>query len=161
LVLAAVRSGRVVNVKKGQFLSPWDAKNIVEKAASAGGRGRLMLTERGTSFGYNNLVVDPRGLEVMKSFGVPAVFDATHSVQLPGGKGTSSGGQREFIYPLARAAAAIGVAAFFFEVHPSPEKALSDGPNSVRLSQVPELLKRLRELDKVVKRGTFARNVFL
>jgi 2-dehydro-3-deoxyphosphooctonate aldolase (KDO 8-P synthase) len=159
LVQAAARTGRVVNVKKGQFLAPWDAKNIVEKAAAAGARGRVMLTERGVSFGYNNLVVDPRSLEVMKGFGAPVVFDATHSVQLPGGKGTSSGGQREFIFPLARAAAAVGVAAFFMEVHPVPEKALSDGPNAVRLRQMPELLKRLKALDNVAKKARFAENL--
>src|SRR5262245_54028437 len=133
LVAGAIKTGRVVNVKKGQFLSPWDAENIVGKARAAGGADRLMLTERGASFGYNNLVVDMRSLEVMKGFGVPVIFDATHSVQLPGGKGASSGGQREFVYPLARAAAAVGIAGIFMEVHPEPEKALSDGPNSLRL----------------------------
>ncbi len=158
LVEAAARSGRVVNVKKGQFLSPWDARNIVDKAVSAGARGRVTLTERGATFGYNNLVVDMRSLEVMKGFGAPVVFDATHSVQLPGGKGTSSGGQREFIYPLARAAAAVGVAAFFMEVHPVPEKALSDGPNAVRLKQMPELLKRLKALDAAAKKNRFTEN---
>jgi 2-dehydro-3-deoxyphosphooctonate aldolase (KDO 8-P synthase) len=158
LVTAAVKSGRVVNIKKGQFLSPWEAKNLVEKSAGAGGKGRVMLTERGATFGYNNLVVDMRSLEVMKGFGAPVVFDATHSVQLPGGKGSSSGGQREFIFPLARAAAAVGVAAFFMEVHPVPEKALSDGPNAVRLKQVPELLKRLKALDAAAKKARFTEN---
>jgi 2-dehydro-3-deoxyphosphooctonate aldolase (KDO 8-P synthase) len=161
LILAAARSGRAVNVKKGQFMAPWDAKNIVEKAASAGARGRLLLTERGATFGYNNLVMDPRSLEVMKSFGVPVVFDATHSVQLPGGRGRSSGGQREFIFPLARAAAAVGVGAFFLEVHPAPERALSDGPNALRLKQVPEFLKRLQALDRVAKARGYVRNDFL
>jgi 2-dehydro-3-deoxyphosphooctonate aldolase (KDO 8-P synthase) len=158
LVEAAARSGRVVNVKKGQFLSPWEARNIVDKAVSAGAKGRTLLTERGATFGYNNLIVDMRSLEVMKGFGAPVVFDATHSVQLPGGKGSSSGGQREFIYPLARAAAAVGVAAFFMEVHPAPEKALSDGPNAVRLRQMPDLLKRLKVLDAAAKKAGFTEN---
>jgi 2-dehydro-3-deoxyphosphooctonate aldolase (KDO 8-P synthase) len=160
LVVSAAKTGRVVNVKKGQFLSPWDAENIVEKVRSAGSE-RLLLTERGASFGYNNLVVDMRSLDVLRGFGAPVVFDATHSVQLPGGKGAASGGQREFIYPLARAAVAVGVAAVFMEVHPEPEKALSDGPNAVRLAHVPELLKRLREVDRVVKRRGFLRNSFI
>jgi 2-dehydro-3-deoxyphosphooctonate aldolase (KDO 8-P synthase) len=160
LVVAAAKSGRVVNVKKGQFLSPWDAKNIVEKVRHAGS-DRLLLTERGASFGYNNLVVDMRSLDVMRGFGAPVVFDATHSVQLPGGQGAVSGGQREFIYPLARAAVAVGVAAIFMEVHPDPEKALSDGPNAVRLAHVPELLKRLQALDRVVKGRGFTQNSFL
>ncbi|MBL0059539.1 MAG: 3-deoxy-8-phosphooctulonate synthase [Elusimicrobia bacterium] len=160
LVVSAAKSGRVVNVKKGQFLSPWDAENIVRKVEAAGS-DRLLLTERGASFGYNNLVVDMRSLEVLRGFGAPVVFDATHSVQLPGGKGTSSGGQREFIYPLARAAVAVGVAAVFMEVHPDPEKALSDGPNAVRLAHVPELMKRLLAIDRVVKRRGFVRNIFV
>ncbi|MBK8575852.1 MAG: 3-deoxy-8-phosphooctulonate synthase [Elusimicrobia bacterium] len=160
LVVAAAQSGRVVNVKKGQFLSPWDAKNIVEKVRAAGS-DRVMLTERGASFGYNNLVVDMRSLDVLRGFGAPVVFDATHSVQLPGGKGSASGGQREFIYPLARAAVAVGVAAVFMEVHPEPEKSLSDGPNAVRLAHVPELLTRLMALDRVVKRRGFLRNEFV
>ncbi len=160
LVVGAIKSGRVVNVKKGQFLSPWEAANIVEKAKAAGGE-RLMLTERGATFGYNNLVVDMRSLEVMKGYGVPVVFDATHSVQLPGGQGKASGGQREFIFPLARAAVAVGVAAVFMEVHPEPEKALSDGPNAVRLRHVPELLRRLQALDRLVKRRGFTDNAFL
>jgi 2-dehydro-3-deoxyphosphooctonate aldolase (KDO 8-P synthase) len=160
LVVSAAKTGRVVNVKKGQFLSPWDAKNIVEKVRSAGSE-RLLLTERGASFGYNNLVVDMRSLEVLRGFGAPVVFDATHSVQLPGGKGAASGGQREFIYPLARAAVAVGVAAVFMEVHPEPEKALSDGPNAVRLAHVPELLKRLQGIDRAVKARGFLRNSFI
>jgi 2-dehydro-3-deoxyphosphooctonate aldolase (KDO 8-P synthase) len=160
LVVSAAKSGRVVNVKKGQFLSPWDAENIVRKVDAAGS-DRLLLTERGASFGYNNLVVDMRSLDVLRGFGAPVVFDATHSVQLPGGKGTSSGGQREFIYPLARAAVAVGVAAVFMEVHPDPEKALSDGPNAVRLAHVPELMKRLLDIDRVVKRRGFVRNIFV
>ena len=160
LVVSAAKTGRVVNVKKGQFLSPWDAKNIVEKVRSAGS-DRLVLTERGASFGYNNLVVDMRSLDVLRGFGAPVVFDATHSVQLPGGQGAASGGQREFIYPLARAAVAVGVAAVFMEVHPDPEKALSDGPNAVRLAHVPELLKRLQAIDRVVKARGYLRNGFV
>lgn len=159
LVVSAAKTGRVVNVKKGQFLAPWDAKNIVEKVRAAGS-DRVMLTERGVSFGYNNLVVDMRGLEVLRSIGAPVVFDATHSVQLPGGQGASSGGQREFIYPLARAAVAVGVAAVFMEVHPEPEKALSDGPNAVRLAHVADLLKRLKAIDRVVKARGFLKNTF-
>lgn len=160
LIVAAVKSGRVVNVKKGQFLSPVDAHNIVEKARAAGGQ-RVMLTERGASFGYNNLVVDMRGLEIMKATGTPVVFDATHSVQLPGGRGQSSGGQREFVFPLARAAVAVGVSAVFMEVHPEPEKALSDGPNAVRLRHVPDLVRRLQTLDRLVKKRGFTENSFL
>jgi 2-dehydro-3-deoxyphosphooctonate aldolase (KDO 8-P synthase) len=160
LVVLAAKTGRVVNVKKGQFLSPWDAKNIVEKVRAAGSE-RLLLTERGASFGYNNLVVDMRSLDVLRGFGAPVVFDATHSVQLPGGKGTASGGQREFIYPLARAAVAVGVAAIFMEVHPDPDTALSDGPNAVRLAHVPELLKRLQRIDRAVKGRGFLQNKFV
>jgi 2-dehydro-3-deoxyphosphooctonate aldolase (KDO 8-P synthase) len=151
LLLAAGRTGRAINVKKGQFLSPWDMPHIVKKIESAGNRD-VTLTERGASFGYHNLVVDMRGLEVMKSTGCPVVFDATHSVQLPGARGSSSGGQREFIYPLARAAVAVGVAAVFMEVHPKPEEALSDGPNAVRLSDVEALVRRLRSIDAAVKK---------
>lgn len=139
-------------MSKGKFLSRGTPKNIVEKVRSAG-LERLLLTERGASFGYNNLVVDMRSLEVLRGFGAPVVFDATHSVQLPGGKGAASG--MEFIYPLARAAVAVGVVAVFMEVHPEPEKALSDGPNAVRLAHVPELLKRLQGIDRVVRRGGF------
>ena len=151
LIEACARTGRVVNVKKGQFLSPWEMGNIVEKAASFG-NGRIFLTERGSSFGYNNLVVDMRGLEVMKRFGVPVIFDATHSVQLPGKQGKSSGGDRTFVPPLARAAAAVGVAGVFMEVHPDPDRALSDGPNSVKLADVRNLLKSLKEIDRLVKK---------
>jgi 2-dehydro-3-deoxyphosphooctonate aldolase (KDO 8-P synthase) len=160
LLAAAARTGRAVNVKKGQFLAPADARNILKKLESAGNRNG-MLTERGATFGYNNLIVDMRALEIMKSFGAPVVFDATHSVQLPGGLGNATGGQREFIYPLARAAVSVGVAAVFMEVHPTPERALSDGPNAMRLRHVPELLKRLKALDKVVKKNGYAKNVFL
>ncbi len=150
LLLAAGRTNAIVNVKKGQFLSPWEMKNAIHKIESTGKKS-ILLTERGTTFGYNNLVVDMRGLEIMKSFGYPVVYDATHSVQLPGGKGTASGGQREFVWPLARAAAALGMAGIFMEVHPHPEKALSDGPNSARLKDLPEQLKLLKEIDEVVK----------
>jgi len=152
LLVAAARTGRVVNVKKGQFTSPWDARNMLKKIHAAG-NPNATLTERGVSFGYNNLIVDMRSLEVMRGLGAPVVFDATHSVQLPGAKGNASGGQREFVYPLARAAVAVGVAAVFMEVHPNPEKALSDGPNAVRLSDVETLLRRLISIDRVVKKG--------
>jgi len=150
LVLEAARSGKGVNVKKGQFMSPWEMKNIVGKARSVGNRN-ILLTERGTTFGYNNLVVDMRGLEIMKRLGYPVIFDATHSVQIPGGRGASSGGRSEFIFPLARAAVGVGVAGIFMEVHPRPEKALSDGPNSVALKTLPAILRALRKLDNVAK----------
>ena len=143
LVLAAARTGRAVNVKKGQFLAPWDMKNVVEKFLSTG-NSRLLLTERGASFGYNNLVVDFRGIPIMRSFGQPVIFDVTHSLQLPGGKGSSSGGQREFAGPLARAAAAVGVDGLFLEVHPEPEKALCDGPNMIPLDSLPSFLKTVK-----------------
>ncbi|OGR83875.1 MAG: 3-deoxy-8-phosphooctulonate synthase [Elusimicrobia bacterium RIFCSPLOWO2_01_FULL_54_10] len=152
LLLACADTGRAVNVKKGQFLAPWEMGNVAEKI-SRHGNSKIIFTERGTSFGYNNLVVDMRGLEIMKRTGYPVVFDATHSVQLPGAKGKSSGGQREFVEPLARAAAAVGVAAMFMEVHPNPDRALSDGPNSVKLSQVKGLVKTLMAIDKVAKNG--------
>jgi len=150
LLLAAGRTGLIVNVKKGQFLSPWEMRNIVEKVESTGNK-KILLTERGTTFGYNNLVVDMRGLSIMKSFGYPVVYDATHSVQLPGGKGHASGGQREFVWPLARAAASIGVASLFMEVHPTPDKALSDGPNSAVLKDLPTELKLVKQIDALVK----------
>jgi 2-dehydro-3-deoxyphosphooctonate aldolase (KDO 8-P synthase) len=150
LLLAAARTGAIVNVKKGQFLAPWDMKNVVKKIESTGNK-KLLVTERGASFGYNNLLVDMRGLEIMKSFGYPVVYDATHSVQLPGGLGTSSGGQREFVLPLAKAATAVGVASLFMEIHPHPEHAKSDGPNSVRLADVPSYLSILKRIDHVVK----------
>jgi 2-dehydro-3-deoxyphosphooctonate aldolase (KDO 8-P synthase) len=152
LLLAAGRSGKIVNVKKGQFMAPWDMKNAIQKIESTG-NNRILLTERGVSFGYNNLVVDMRSLEIMKSFGYPVVYDATHSVQLPGGKGTSSGGQREFVLPLAKAAVAVGVSSLFMEIHPDPEKAMSDGPNSVVLDQMGNYLDVLSQIDHVVKKG--------
>ncbi len=150
LLLAAGRTGKIVNVKKGQFMSPWEMNNAVQKIESTGNK-KILLTERGTSFGYNNLVVDMRGLEIMKSCGVPVIYDATHSVQLPGGLGNSSGGQREFVWPLARAATSLGVAGLFMEVHPQPDRALSDGPNSVRLRDVESNLSILKQLDRIIK----------
>jgi 2-dehydro-3-deoxyphosphooctonate aldolase (KDO 8-P synthase) len=152
LLVAAARSGRVINVKKGQFLAPWDMKNVAGKLASSGNEN-IILTERGASFGYNNLVVDMRSFPVMRSTGYPVVFDATHSVQLPGGQGESSGGQREFVEYLSRAAVATGIDGIFMEVHEDPDKALCDGPNSIPLSELPVLLKKLRAIDAVVKQG--------
>lgn len=142
LLTAAARTGKPVNVKKGQFVSPWDMQNVVNKLRGAGGK-KIMLVERGASFGYNNLVVDMRSLPVMRSLGCPVVYDATHSVQLPGGAGGSSGGQREFILPLARAAVAVGIDGLFMEIHPEPEKALCDGPNSIPLDEIESILKQL------------------
>jgi len=145
LVVAAAKSGKVVNIKKGQFLAPWDMRPVVEKARGAG-NDRIILTERGASFGYNNLVVDFRSLPIMRGLGCPVVLDVTHSVQLPGGQGSCSGGQREFIAPLARAGVAVGVDGLFMEVHPDPEKALCDGPNSLPLEEVPALWRELKAL---------------
>jgi 2-dehydro-3-deoxyphosphooctonate aldolase (KDO 8-P synthase) len=145
LLLAAARTGKAVNVKKGQFLAPWDMGNVVEKIQSTGNRN-LLLTERGASFGYNNLVTDFRALPIMRRFGYPVIFDATHSVQLPGGAGTASSGQREFVAPLARAAIAAGCEGLFMEVHPDPDKALSDGPNMVPLAEVRSLLEQVARL---------------
>jgi 2-dehydro-3-deoxyphosphooctonate aldolase (KDO 8-P synthase) len=150
LVLAAARTGKPVNVKKGQFLAPWDTKNIVEKVRSAGNE-QVLLTERGASFGYNNLVADMRSLVVMRSFDVPVVFDATHSVQLPGGAGTASAGQREFVPHLARAAVATGCDALFMEIHPDPDQAPSDGPNMLRLDDLPALLAQVMQIDRIVR----------
>jgi 2-dehydro-3-deoxyphosphooctonate aldolase (KDO 8-P synthase) len=149
LILEAARSGRALNVKKGQFLAPQDARNIVDKAREVG-CDRLMLTERGASFGYNNLVVDMRSLPIMRSFGVPVVFDVTHSLQLPGGLGHATGGQSQYIEPLARAGVACGVDAVFMEVHERPEKALSDGPNALPLYRMQGLLNMLRDIHKLV-----------
>jgi 2-dehydro-3-deoxyphosphooctonate aldolase (KDO 8-P synthase) len=142
--------GRPVNIKKGQFLSPWEMQNVVDKARSTGNE-QIMVCERGFSFGYNNLVSDMRSLSVMRATGCPVVFDATHSVQLPGGKGTASGGQREFVPVLARAAVATGVSGIFMETHPEPDKALSDGPNAWPLPRMEALLDTLKELDRIVK----------
>lgn len=152
LLVAAAKTGRVVNVKKGQFLSPWDMKNVVTKLEESGTR-KIVLTERGSSFGFNNLVVDMRSLPVMRSFGYPVVFDATHSVQLPGGAGTASSGQREFIVPLASAAVAAGCDGVFMEVHPDPDRALSDGPNMVPLDRLRSLLERLLRIAEVAGKG--------
>jgi 2-dehydro-3-deoxyphosphooctonate aldolase (KDO 8-P synthase) len=150
LLLACAMTGRVVNVKKGQFLAPWDMEHAVRKLESTGSRA-ILLTERGVSFGYNNLVVDMRSLAVMKQWGYPVIYDATHSVQLPGALNGASGGQREFVVPLARAAVALGVAGLFCEVHPDPDKALSDGPNTLPLAGLPAFLKTMQTLDKVAK----------
>lgn len=155
LVVAACRTGRAVNVKKGQFLAPTDARNIVEKARGAGCE-KLLLTERGFTFGYNNLVVDMRSFPIMRSFGAPVVFDVTHSLQLPGGLGSATGGQSEFIEPLARAGVACGVDAVFMEVHEAPERALSDGPNALPLARMAALLKMLRDLHELVRRDALA-----
>ena len=151
LLEAAAKTNRIVNVKKAQFLSPWDMKNVVEKLAAAG-NNNIILTERGATFGYQNLVVDIRSFPIMKKFGYPVVFDATHSVQLPGGQGNASGGQPEFIEPLARAAVAAGVDGVFLETHDNPAEALSDGPNALPLSQLPQLLARLKELSTLVRK---------
>lgn len=151
LITAAARSGRAVNVKKGQFLSPHDARNIVEKAQAAGCR-KVLLTERGVSFGYNNLVVDMRSFPIMREFGVPVVFDVTHALQLPGGLGHATGGLSEFIEPLARAGVACGVDAVFMEVHDRPEVAPSDGPNMLPLKRLGALLKMLREIHELIGR---------
>lgn len=150
LLTAAAKTGKVVNVKKGQFLSPWECSNVIEKVVSAGNK-KVMLTERGFMFGYNNLVVDMRALEIMKEFGYPVLYDATHSLQLPGGAGTSTGGLAHLVYPLVRAAAAVGVAAVFFETHPEPSKAKSDGPNSLKLSDVEKIFKTVSSIDRLVK----------
>jgi 2-dehydro-3-deoxyphosphooctonate aldolase (KDO 8-P synthase) len=149
LISAAAKSGRAVNIKKGQFLAPADAKNIVEKAQAAGGE-RLMLTERGVSFGYNNLVVDMRSFPIMSEFGVPVVFDVTHSLQLPGGLGHATGGLSQYIEPLARAGVACGVDAVFMEVHEAPERAPSDGPNMLPLGRLADLLASLRDIHALV-----------
>jgi 2-dehydro-3-deoxyphosphooctonate aldolase (KDO 8-P synthase) len=149
LIIKAAKSGRAVNVKKGQFLAPSDARNIVDKARDAGCE-RLLLTERGASFGYNNLVVDMRSFPIMRSFGVPVVFDVTHSLQLPGGLGYATGGQSEYIEPLARAGVACGVDAVFMEVHECPERALSDGPNALPLERMEAILNSLRDIHNVV-----------
>jgi len=153
-ILKACSQGLPVNVKKGQFLSPWEMQNVVDKARSTGNPS-ILVCERGFSFGYNNLVADMRSLAVMRATGCPVVFDATHSVQLPGGQGSSSGGQREFVPVLARAAVAVGVAGLFMETHPDPAKALSDGPNAWPLGRMESLLATLVELDRTAKRGPY------
>lgn len=151
LVLAAAKTGRVVNIKKGQFMAPWDMKNIVEKIESVGCQ-RILLTERGVSFGYNNLVSDMRSIMVMQEFGYPVIFDATHSVQLPGGAGNSSGGQRQFVLPLARAAVAAGCDGLFLEAHENPDQAPSDGPNMVDFSMMEELLIQVKAITEALKK---------
>ncbi|TVT54725.1 MAG: 3-deoxy-8-phosphooctulonate synthase [Sedimenticola thiotaurini] len=156
-ITAVASQGLPVNLKKGQFLAPWDMKHVVAKARSTGNQ-QIMVCERGASFGYNNLVSDMRSLAVMRETEAPVVFDATHSVQLPGGQGSSSGGQREFVPVLARAAVAVGISGLFMETHPNPEKALSDGPNSWPLAKMAELLETLMELDQAVKRRGFIEN---
>lgn len=164
-ISAVAQSGLPVNIKKGQFLAPMDMKNVIEKARSAAREKGLdtdnfMACERGVSFGYNNLVSDMRSLAIMRETGAPVVFDATHSVQLPGGQGTSSGGQREMVPVLARAAVAVGVSGIFMETHPQPEKALSDGPNAVPLKHMRALLETLMDLDRVTKRNGFLETAF-
>ena len=152
LLIAAAKTGKIINVKKGQFLAPWDMTNVIKKIEDSGNQN-ILLTERGASFGYNTLVSDMRSIPIMAKSGYPVVFDATHSVQQPGGMGEKSGGQREFVEYLARAAIAVGVAAVFIETHPDPDNAPSDGPNMVPLSKLPNLLKQLIKIDKLVKDG--------
>ena len=152
LIVAAAQTGRVVNVKKGQFLAPWDMRHVIDKVTGAGNR-RVLVTERGASFGYNTLVSDFRALPIMAAMGAPVIFDATHSVQQPGGQGGSSGGQREFVAVLARAAVAVGVAGLFIEAHPDPDRAPSDGANMVAMRDMEGLLRRLMAFDKVSKEG--------
>lgn len=152
LLLAAAATGKPVNIKKGQFLSPWEMRHVLAKARSTGNE-RICLCERGSSFGYNNLVVDMRGLEIMKATGHPVIFDATHSVQLPGAGDGKSGGQREFVAPLARAAVALGVAGLFLETHPDPDAAPCDGPNMLPFTALPSLLATLKDLDRIAKAG--------
>lgn len=150
LLFAAADTGKVVNVKKGQFIAPWDVINIIKKIESRK-NNKIMLTERGYTFGYNNLVVDMRSLEIMKSYGYPVIYDATHSVQKPGGLGSKSDGDRQFIFPLARAAVSCGIAGVFFETHINPQEALSDGPNSLKLSDTNKFMTTLKKIDKLVK----------
>ena len=152
LLVEAAKTGRVVNVKKGQFLSPWEMGNVVKKLEESG-TNKIILTERGTTFGYNNLIVDMRSFPILGEFGYPVVFDATHSVQLPGGGGTISSGQRQYIAPLARSAAAAGCDGFFMEVHPTPETALSDGPNMVHLKDIKDLLEQILRICHVAGKG--------
>ncbi|TYB31666.1 MAG: 3-deoxy-8-phosphooctulonate synthase [Candidatus Mcinerneyibacterium aminivorans] len=150
LVVEAAKTGKIVNIKKGQFLAPWDMEKVLNKALASGTKN-VILTERGACFGYNNLISDMTALEVMKNFGYPVVFDATHSVQKPGGLGDRTGGNREFVYPLAKSALSIGISGLFMEIHPEPKKAKSDGPNMVRLDDVKEMLNNLKKLDNLIK----------
>jgi 2-dehydro-3-deoxyphosphooctonate aldolase (KDO 8-P synthase) len=152
LLIAAAKTGKVINVKKGQFLAPWDMANVIKKIEESGNKN-ILVTERGASFGYNTLISDMRSLPIMAKNGYPVVFDATHSVQQPGGMGDKTGGQREFVEYLARAAIAVGVAAIFMETHPDPDNAPSDGPNMVPLSKMPSLLNQLVKIDKLIKNG--------
>lgn len=150
LIIAAAKTGRPINVKKGQFLAPHDVKNIIDKILSTG-NNNITITERGVSFGYNNLVVDMRSIPIMQGFGFPVIFDATHSVQLPGGRGNTSGGQREFVAPLARAAVSVGCDAVFLEVHEFPDKAFSDGPNMLSIDKFSSLIRKLKEISLIVR----------
>ena len=150
MIIKAAKTDRVVNVKKGQFLAPWDIKNIIDKVESTGNK-KILITERGVSFGYNNLVADMRALPIMRSYGYPVIFDATHSLQLPGGAGSSSAGQREFVPHITRAAVATGCDGIFMEVHPDPNKAPCDGPNMLKLKNLPPLLEQIKEIDRIVK----------
>lgn len=152
LLIAAAKTGKPINIKKGQFMAPWDMKNVITKMQECGNEN-ILLCERGSSFGYNNLVVDMTGLIEMRNLGYPVVFDATHSVQKPGGKGASTGGNREFVFPLMRAALAIGVDAIFAEVHPNPESAFSDGPNQLRLEDIENILNECLKIDDIIKRS--------
>jgi 2-dehydro-3-deoxyphosphooctonate aldolase (KDO 8-P synthase) len=154
VIVNVCSQGKAVNIKKGQFLSPWEMQNVIDKARSTGNQ-QVMVCERGFTFGYNNLIADMRSLAVMRGMGAPVVFDATHSVQLPGGKGDASGGQREFVPVLSRAAVAAGVAGLFMETHPRPEQALSDGPNAWPLPRMASLLTTLKELDSITKAKPF------
>lgn len=149
IVVGVAKTGKVVNIKKGQFLAPWDILPIIQKIESTGNK-QILITERGVSFGYNNLVSDFRALKIMRDFGYPVIYDATHSIQLPGGRGHSSGGQREFIEGLSRAAVAFGCDGLFLEVHPDPDKALCDGPNMIGLKQLENLLKQIKKIEKVI-----------
>lgn len=151
LLVSAARTGRVVNVKKGQFMAPWDMKNVIQKLEEAGNE-KILLCERGSSFGYNNLIVDMTGLVEMRSYGYPVVFDATHSVQKPGGQGSTTGGNREMVPPLMRAALAVGVDAIFAEVHPDPDHAFSDGPNQLRLDSIRKILEQAIQIDTIIKK---------
>ena len=152
LLTAAAKTNKIINIKKGQFLAPADVKNVINKVHSAHNE-KVLITERGTTFGYNNLVVDMRSLEIIKSLGAPVVFDATHSVQLPGGQGTSSGGQRQYVFPLAKAAVAVGVNALFLEVHDCPDEAKCDGPNMITVQELTKMLPLLLQIDSLIKEG--------
>lgn len=152
LIVAAAQTKKPLNIKKGQFLAPWDVQNVIDKVVSTGNHN-IIITERGSSFGYNNLVSDMRALAILNEYGYPVVFDATHSVQLPGGSGSSSGGERQFVAILARAAVAVGCAGLFLEVHPQPDNALSDGPNMIDFHQLEKLLKQVLKIDRIVKKA--------